>query len=261
MAQPEDQSIEGDVGHLNPEYDESFIEGNLNMVEKIISDKEVSFNTCKAALLGIWGNPEGVAISEVGRNKFLISFRNASKGVQIRKGRPWSIRGNLVNLQIWNNRQSVYDVDHKTMKLWVQIHGLPLHYLTTKSAEITGKRLGIRTFLRVKVTLNVTKPLPTGFWVARENFQDLWVDFKYERIQDSYCLNCEILESNGNCMLGPLKPRYGPGLGVNRAKAISTRGVEQRVDEENRVLSEDKQAGGGVCEKLELPMEELADGR
>ncbi|RYQ92086.1 hypothetical protein Ahy_B09g098224 [Arachis hypogaea] len=104
MAQPEDQSIEGDVVHLNPEYDESFIEGNLNMVGKIISDKEVSFNTCKAALLGIWENPEGVTISEVGRNKFLISFRDASKGVQIRKAGPWSIRGNLVNLQIWNGR-------------------------------------------------------------------------------------------------------------------------------------------------------------
>ncbi|RYR16596.1 hypothetical protein Ahy_B04g073630 [Arachis hypogaea] len=242
MAQAEDLSIEGDVVCLNPAYDECFIEGNLNMVGKIISDKEVSFNTCKATLLGIWGNPEGVAIIEVGRNK------------------------------IWNGRQSVYDVDHKTMELWVQIHGLPLQYITTKSAEIIGKRLGVvmemenprwnnilqRTFLRVKVTLNVTKPLPTGFWLARENAPDLWIDLKYERIQDSYCLNCEILGHNkkdcrnpmATACWDPLKPRYAPGLGVNRAKSIPSRCVEQREDEENRVVSENKQTGGGECWRM-----------
>ncbi|RYR37124.1 hypothetical protein Ahy_A09g042058 [Arachis hypogaea] len=283
MEQAEDKSIERDVVRLNPEYDESFIEGNLNMVGKILSDKEVSFNTCKAALLKIWENSEGVAISEVGRNKVLVSFTDASKGVQIRKGGLWSIRENLLNLQTWNDRQLVYDVDHKIMKLWVQIHGLPLHYITTKSTEIIGKRLGVvmetenprwnnifqRTFFRVKVTLNVTKPLPTGFWLARENSLDLWVDLKYERIQDSYCLNCEILGHNkkecknpmATACWDPLKLRYASGLGVNRAKAISARGVGQKDDEENRLLMKNKQAGGGECEKLDLPKEQWADGK
>ncbi|QHO10485.1 uncharacterized protein DS421_15g490160 [Arachis hypogaea] len=81
MAQEEDQSFNGEVVRLNPEYEDSFIEGNLHMVGKIIPDKKVSFRTCKAALLGIWENPKGVAISNVGRNKVLINFRDASKGV------------------------------------------------------------------------------------------------------------------------------------------------------------------------------------
>ncbi|RYQ97023.1 hypothetical protein Ahy_B08g092995 [Arachis hypogaea] len=231
MAHEDDQCIEGAVIRLNPEYDHSFIEDNLNMVGKIISDKEVNFKTCKAALLGIWGNPDGVVISDVGRNKVLISFRDKNKGIQICKGGPWSIRGNLLNLQIWNGRQSVYDVDHNYMELWVQIHGLPLHFLTVKTAETIGKRLGV-------VTLNVTKPLPTDFWLARDNFHDIWVDLKYERIQDSYCLNCGVLGHNKRECTSPMatacwdstKPRYAPGLGVNRAKVISARDTEQRED-------------------------------
>ncbi|RYR01671.1 hypothetical protein Ahy_B06g080540 [Arachis hypogaea] len=96
-----------------------------------------------------------------------------------------------------------------------------------------------RTFLRVKVTLNITKPLPTGFWLATKNHQTLWVDFKYERIQDSYCLNCGILcHSKKECKNSmamaswdPTKPRYGPGMGVIRAKAISAIKIAARTRE------------------------------
>ncbi|RYR44569.1 hypothetical protein Ahy_A08g040886 isoform A [Arachis hypogaea] len=151
--------------------------------------------------------------------------------------------------------------------------------VTMKTTEIIGKRLGVvmktknprwnnifrKTFLRVKVTLNVTKPLPTGFWLARDNFHDLWVDFKYEKIQDSYCLNCRILGHNKRecknpmttACWDPMKLRYAPGLGVNRAKAISARNTEQREDE-NRESTNDKQACEGERVKMETMKEKWA---
>ncbi|RYR64625.1 hypothetical protein Ahy_A03g010694 [Arachis hypogaea] len=88
MANHEDQSIEGKVISINPDEDASFAAENLNLVGKILSNKEVSFSTCRAALLGIWGHPEGVTISDVGRNKVLISFKDVRKGIQIRNGGP-----------------------------------------------------------------------------------------------------------------------------------------------------------------------------
>ncbi|RYR12055.1 hypothetical protein Ahy_B04g069574 [Arachis hypogaea] len=262
MVYKEKQSVEGKVLFIDPEEDDSFASKNLNMVGKILSDKEVSFSTCKAALLGIWGHPQGVAISDVGRNKVLISFKDARKGIQIRNGGPWSIRGNLLNLQIWNGRESVYEVDHRYMELWVQIHGLPLNYITRKTAEIIGKKIETvmktenprlndtlqKTFLRVRVTMNITKPLPTGFWLATQHHQTIWVDFKYARIQDSYCLNCGILGHTKNECRNPIsmaswdhmKPRYGLGLGVNRARVISARKTEQDDKETNREWTDAK---------------------
>ncbi|XP_072087292.1 uncharacterized protein At4g02000-like [Arachis hypogaea] len=173
MACHEEQSIEGKVISINPHEDDSFAAENFNLVGKFLSDKEVTFNTCRATLLGIWGHPEGVAISDVGRNKLLISFKDVRKGIQIRNGEPWSVRGHILNLQIWNGRDSVYEVDHRYMELWVQIHGLPLNYITRKTAEIIGNKIGTvmetenprlndtlqRTFLRVRVTMNITNPL------------------------------------------------------------------------------------------------------
>ncbi|RYR10926.1 hypothetical protein Ahy_B05g079408 [Arachis hypogaea] len=273
MAYQEEQSIESKVISINPDENDSFATENFNLVEKILSDKEVSFNTCRVALLGIWGHPEGVAISDVGRNKVLISFKDVQKGIQIQNGGPWSVRGNLLNLQIWNRRESVYEVDHRYMELWVQIHGFPLNYITRKTAEIIGKKIGTvmetenprlndtlqRTFLRVRVTMNITKPLPTGFLLATQNHQTLWVDFKYERIQDSYCLNCRILGHTKKECRNPMamdswdhmKPRYGLGIGVNRVRAISARGKEQDEKEMNRKWTEAKQECEGERARME----------
>ncbi|KAL4396950.1 hypothetical protein AHAS_Ahas01G0143100 [Arachis hypogaea] len=63
------------------------------------------------------------------------------------------------------------------------MHGFPHAYLNNNTARIIGDKIGItietedprrsnileRSFLRVKVALNITRPLPTGFWLARED--------------------------------------------------------------------------------------------
>ncbi|RYQ97122.1 hypothetical protein Ahy_B08g093127 [Arachis hypogaea] len=85
-----------------------------------------------------------------------------------------------------------------------------------------------RSFLMVKVALDITRPLPTGFWLAREDLPNTWIEFKYERIQDSYCLKCGLLgHGRKDCQRpqamaswDPSKPRYSAGLGVNKAKPL-----------------------------------------
>ncbi|RYR24698.1 hypothetical protein Ahy_B02g058211 [Arachis hypogaea] len=172
------------------------------MVRKIFSDKEFNFNTCKTVLLGIWGHPDGVAISDVGRNKMLIIFKDVRKGIQIRNGGLWSIRENLLNLQIWNGRESVYEVDHKYMELW-----------------------------------------------------------------DSYCLNCGILghvkkecrNSMAMASWNHMKPKYGLGLGVNRARVILARGTEQDSKEINREWTDANQDCEGVRVRMECMKKHLAE--
>ncbi|MED6224413.1 hypothetical protein PIB30_083724 [Stylosanthes scabra] len=134
---------------------------NYNLVGKIVSDKEYNFSSIRAGLMGIWGNPAGVMISDVDRNKVLISFRDHVKGRQILDKGPWTFRGQLLNLQ-------------------------------------------------------------------RTSLPRVWVSFKYERIQDNYCLKCGIIGHNkrdcnkpaATASWNPLKPRYLPGLGLNRPPPI-----------------------------------------
>ncbi|XP_072073890.1 uncharacterized protein [Arachis hypogaea] len=135
------EQIEGKVIAINQRIEEEYKANCINLVGKIISEKELSFKVIRNAIMRIWGNPQGVAISEVGRNKVLISFKDQRKGLQILKGRPWSIRGQLVNLQMWNQRDSIHEVNHDRMELWVQMHGFPQAYLNNNTVRIIRDKI------------------------------------------------------------------------------------------------------------------------
>ncbi|QHO09671.1 uncharacterized protein DS421_14g483310 [Arachis hypogaea] len=64
-------------------------------------------------------------IFEVGKNKFLITIKDERRGIELLKGGPWSIRGHLLNLQLWTQREAIYEIKHDYMMIWVQIHGVP----------------------------------------------------------------------------------------------------------------------------------------
>ncbi|KAI8538810.1 hypothetical protein RHMOL_Rhmol09G0132300 [Rhododendron molle] len=44
-------------------------------------------------------------------------------------------------------------------------------------------------FIRVRVWIDITKPLKKGFYLKRHGDEDVWVKFKYERFSD-YCYGC-----------------------------------------------------------------------
>ncbi|RYQ82875.1 hypothetical protein Ahy_B10g101454 [Arachis hypogaea] len=105
-----------------------------------------------------------------------------------------------------------------------------------------------RYFLRIRVSINITKALPTGFWLEREEMPPLWVFFKYERLPDSYCFNCRILGhekkicKNPTVMAcwDPTKRKYSPGLGVSQVRLVSAMGGESSKQQGWREEKEDQ---------------------
>ncbi|KAL4336762.1 hypothetical protein AHAS_Ahas12G0042600 [Arachis hypogaea] len=91
-----------------------------------------------------------------------------------------------------------------------------------------------RPFLRVEVAIDITTPIPIEFWLNRSNLSRTWINFKYERIQDTYCLNCGIIEHVKKECKRPMtmacwhpeKPRYSAGVGVNKATSLAPMGDE-----------------------------------
>ncbi|RYR51691.1 hypothetical protein Ahy_A06g026670 [Arachis hypogaea] len=126
------------------------------------------------------------------------------------------------------------------MKLWVQFHGIPIGYMSKETTIHIGNMLGVvveienpkvdgvfrRSFLRIRVGINITKALPTEFWLAREKSSNLWVYFYYERLPECYCYICGIIEhEKKNCknqiamaVWDPTKSRYSADLGVRQVQ-------------------------------------------
>ncbi|RYQ79890.1 hypothetical protein Ahy_Scaffold1g106660 isoform C [Arachis hypogaea] len=151
----------------------------------------------------------------------------------------------MVNLRLWREGESVFEVDHDFMEFWIQVHGIPHDLMEKETGIVIGEMLGVlaevedpkvdgvlrRSYLRIRVSINITKALPTGFWLDREEIPPLWVFFKYERLPDSYCFNCGILGhekkscKNPTAMAcwDPSKKKYSPGLGITQVRIGSNR--------------------------------------
>ncbi|RYQ79888.1 hypothetical protein Ahy_Scaffold1g106660 isoform A [Arachis hypogaea] len=185
-------SIEGKVIKFNKPGELGYKRDCLNIVGKVISDKEINIKAYKNALLGIWGNPQDVAITDIGSKKLLFSFKERKKGLQIMQNGPWNVKGNMVNLRLWREGESVFEVDHDFMEFWIQVHGIPHDLMEKETGIVIGEMLGVlaevedpkvdgvlrRSYLRIRVSINITKALPTGFWLDREEIPPLWVFFK-----------------------------------------------------------------------------------
>lgn len=135
----------------------------------------------------------------------------------------------------------MHHIDFKPVRFWIQIHELPLEFLTVKSAEkilnqsfkvveIEDPRVEghiVRSFICARVELNVELPLPMGCWVQRRNMPRAWIWFKYERLQD-LCFKCGVIgHEQKNCnkervmsSLGQGVLKYGPRVGVAATKPI-----------------------------------------
>ncbi|XP_068305085.1 uncharacterized protein [Pyrus communis] len=101
------------------------------------------------------------------------------------------------------------------VSFWIQIKDVPPYLISEESVRRLASKIGefndledlamARGFLRVKVIVNTKKPLITGCWLPRDNNNETWVEFRYERLQD-FCYRCgRIGHSNKECSFEPVK--------------------------------------------------------
>jgi hypothetical protein len=96
---------------------------------------------------------------------------------------------------------------------WIQVHGLPVQYMTTLNAIHIGKGIGkileldndnstgliCRQFIRFKIEINTSLLLASGFNMVCEREDTRWISFLYERLDD-YCTSCGLIgHKSGFC--------------------------------------------------------------
>lgn len=89
-------------------------------------------------------------------------------------------------------------VEFKSIQLWVQIHDHGLENFSVDNARVIGAKIGNfikteeeventhKTYTRLKVEVNVEKPLLAGFWWINSGDEEQWASIKYERLFDFF---------------------------------------------------------------------------
>ena len=108
----------------------------------------------------------------------------------------WSFNKHLVFMQHYDNDRPLKDIKYVQTTFWVQVHRLPLRYMTIKVAEkICGgvgkvikqsdsKVYDEGNFIHIKVLVDITMPLCKGRLISLKDDKQVWVSFKYERLSN-----------------------------------------------------------------------------
>lgn len=89
----------------------------------------------------------------------------------------------LMCLQFWNPSINIDEIMFNLNPFWIHVHNLPMEFLNSVNGNTILQKVGkvleieesilegrvLRTFLRARVLLDVTKPIPAGCWVPRQN--------------------------------------------------------------------------------------------
>ena len=133
---------------------------------------------------------------------------------RILEGEPWMFDKHLVVMNQYENESTLQDIKFEKTKLWVQLHGIPIKYMTIKAAKKIGsvlgevfaptnpKLFGGGHFIHIQVSIDLSLPLCHGTLVSiGEGGKQVWISFKYERLPN-ICYWCgRLTYDDGDCDL------------------------------------------------------------
>lgn len=195
---------EGTIYHV-PNVGNNGVDADLCLVGRFLADKAVRVHVMKERLAGIWRPGKGVTIREVEPGLFIFQFYHKVDLQRIFNGGPWSFDNYMLVLGRLHAGQRPSQVDLNHLCIWVQIHDLPAGFMTQDIGQHLGNFIGEfleydpnnnagfwRSYMRIRVRVDVRKPLRKERKVKRVGGEWSMVQFKYERL-GVFCYLCGVI--------------------------------------------------------------------
>ena len=116
---------------------------------------------------------------------------------------PWSFDKRIMVLKRYDKKVDLNELEFKWVTFWEQVHDIPIRFRNKRVAERICEAIGKENvmsednesegdgFVRVRVTIDTSKPLCRGWVISLDSGKELWVSFKYERLPNiCYCRGC-----------------------------------------------------------------------
>ncbi|XP_075479012.1 uncharacterized protein At4g02000-like [Primulina tabacum] len=184
------------------------IEGSdqeLCLVGRFLIDRSINFNAMKNRLASIWRSGKGICIKELEGNLYLFQFFHKIDMKRIQEGGPWSFDNHLLILHKLESGEIPSMIAFHEVDFWVQVFDLPIGFMSKNIGKLLGDFIGKfvaydisnnssiwRNFMRIRVTIDATKPLKRFKKIRKQGGDWMIVNFKYERLTQ-FCFICGLL--------------------------------------------------------------------
>ncbi|KAM6556617.1 hypothetical protein CsatB_003636 [Cannabis sativa] len=201
------QIEEEDLAELpvGQEGEEGGIDERWCLVGRFLSNRMIDFDKMQNILASLWQPGMGMFFKKLEDNRFLFQFYHEVDIQRVINGSPWTFdRMQLIieRLPVGGDPTSL-QLNH--LDIWVQIHDVKPGCMKETTVRGVGNTLGKflekdpknfvgvwRDYLRVRVTLDIRKPLRRRQKLTHENGSWFWVHFKYERVP-TFCFICGVI--------------------------------------------------------------------
>lgn len=153
----------------------------------------------------LWKPGMGVYIKELDVNRYLFQFYHEVDVKRVMEGSPWSFNRRALVMSRLKERENPRCVKLNSMDLWVQVYDLKAGFMSERILKEVGNYIGKfvdfppgnftgvwRDYLRVQITIDVTKPLKRRMKIRSAGNEWFWISFKYENVP-TFCFICGVL--------------------------------------------------------------------
>jgi hypothetical protein len=194
-----------------------------SIIGKIITNKFIHVSSIQNGLESIWGSPPGLKVQEIEGKLLQFCMDRVEDQDRILQGNPWIFRNSWLIVKPWDRETNPQTLDFDHVPIWIQLWGLPTHCKTKLMGASLGALMGTveasefyeypgkKVIIKIKVNINVYKPITSGIHVGNPNDGNCWVDYRYEKLP-LVCFKCglvghaDTLCRNPPMILGTLAP-------------------------------------------------------
>ncbi|TXG54000.1 hypothetical protein EZV62_019256 [Acer yangbiense] len=190
--------VDGKVLEVSEEVQIDGVEDvDRSLVGRVLSGKKVNRDAFKSLIDQLWHPFGSVEIEMVGVNTFTFSFPNKDDRNRFWCRGLWHFGKHLIVLEKPVGAEEVKTLGFDRAELWVQIHDIPIMCMNRRTARWLAEQIGgvieipsdsrecWGQFLRVKILLDITKPLKRWLRLKLDKSDNIVVvGLKYKRLSD-----------------------------------------------------------------------------
>ncbi|KAJ8758931.1 hypothetical protein K2173_002710 [Erythroxylum novogranatense] len=194
IAAPEEEGVVFDAGDI-----EGVIDFRWSLVGSFLTQKPIHMQSMKDTLASLWRPVMGVYIKDIDPNRFIFQFFHERDMQRVLDDGPWTFDNQLLLLKTFCSTDQPESMPLYKADMWVQVHKLPVGFMSEKVAQTIGNFLGAfvksdpnnfsdiwRSYMRIRVAVDVNKAIKHEMKIKRQGGEWVTLDFKYERLPTVY---------------------------------------------------------------------------